>query len=100
MCRLTESVGFSLSPGVAVDVEGVAILGEAIDEGGDARGSGEDGAPGLEREIGRDDGGSFLVPAADDVEEEVCGSRVTREISDFVQDEQARLRVSAQPALE
>jgi hypothetical protein len=74
-----------LSPRVALDIEGVAVLGEAVDEGSDAGGSGEDGAPCLEGEIGRDDRAGAFVTATDDAVEEVPRTSVAREISEFVE---------------
>ena|SRR3981081_916351 len=44
---------------------------EAIDEADDAGSAREDGAPLLEGEIGGDDNRALLVPAADDVVEQV-----------------------------
>ena len=41
-----------LAPRVGVDHHLVAVLVEPIDEGGDAGGTGEHGAPLLEREVG------------------------------------------------
>jgi hypothetical protein len=62
---VVETVG--LAPRVGVDGETMAVLVEAVDEGDDAGGAGEDGAPLLEGEVGGDDRGALLVAAADDV---------------------------------
>jgi hypothetical protein len=62
----------ALSPGVAVDIEDVAMLCEAVDQGYDASGSGEDGAPFLEGEIGGDDRAGAFVPSTDDAVEEIA----------------------------
>jgi len=40
-----------VAPGVGVDVDAVAVLGEAVDEGADAGGARKDGAPLLEGEV-------------------------------------------------
>jgi len=86
-----------LSPRVALDVEGVAVLGEAVDEGSNAGGSWEDGTPGLEGEIGRDDGAGPFVTAADDAVEEVPGTSVARKISEFVEDQEVGRGVPFHP---
>jgi hypothetical protein len=85
---------WSLSPRVALDIESVAVLGEPVDERSDAGGSGEDGAPGLEGEIGRDDRAGAFVTATDDAVEEVPGTSVAREISEFVEDQNIGCGVS------
>ena len=71
----------TLSPGVAVDVEDVAVLGKAIDERDDTGGAWEDGSPLLEGEIRGDDRAHTLVAATDDAVEEIARARVTWEIS-------------------
>ena len=62
----------------------MAVLGEAIDEGDDAGGPGEDGAPLLEGEVRRDDRRDALVAATDDVVEDVGGAAVARQIAQLV----------------
>jgi len=49
-----------LSPGIRVDVDDVTVLSEAVDEGAEAEGVVEHGAPLLEGEIDRDDDGPGL----------------------------------------
>ena len=51
-----------VAPGLGVDVDDVAVLGEAVDEGDDAGGTREDGVPLLVGEVGGDEGGALLVP--------------------------------------
>src|ERR1700694_1442349 len=63
--------GLLVAPGVGVDVDDMAVLGEAVDEGCDAGSTGEDGAPLLVGEVGADDGGALLVAATDEVVEQV-----------------------------
>ena len=63
-----------VAPGVCVDVDDVAVLSEAVDERTEAWCVSEYGRPLLEREVRRDHDGTLLVPAADDVEEQVCGA--------------------------
>ncbi len=58
------------------------------DQSTDAGGSWKDGAPLLERQVGRDDGGFSFMPAADDVVEQVGRSTVAGEVAKFVEYEQ------------
>jgi len=44
-----------VAPRVGVDVDAVAMLGEAFDESAGTSGAGEDGSPLLESQVGRDD---------------------------------------------
>jgi hypothetical protein len=78
------------APGVGVDVDLVAVLGEAVDESDDAGGAGEDGAPLFEGKVGRDDRRAVLVAAADDFEEDVGGAAVAREVAELVEDQCCR----------
>src|SRR5215207_1581964 len=99
-CSLVESrqsfascgsfgLAFSSPVAVAVDEGDVSVVCEAVDEGDDAGGVGEDGAPVLEGEIGGDDEGSVpFVAAVDDLEEEVGGVIVVGEVADLVDAEQ------------
>ena len=65
-------------------------MSESIDEGNNASGTGKDGAPILEGEVGGDDGAGAFVATADDAVEEISGARVAREISEFVEDQDVR----------
>lgn len=89
-----------LAPGVGVDVDGVAVLGEAIDEGYDTRGAGKDGTPLLECEVGGDHRRALLVTTADDVIEEVGGAIVARQIPEFVEDQDVGSGIATETALE
>jgi len=75
-----------LAPGVGVDVDGVAVLGEAVDEGAEAGGVLEDRAPLLVGEVRRQDDRLLLVATADDVEEQVGCAAVAGHVAQFVQD--------------
>ncbi len=67
------------------DQSDVGVMSEAIDEGDDAGGVGEDGRPVFEGEIGRDEDRSILlVTGIDDLEEQVSGMIVVGEIANFV----------------
>jgi hypothetical protein len=76
----------AIAPGVRIDVDLVAVLGEAVDEGDDAGGAWEDSAPLLKGQVGGDDGRAVLVAAADDVEEDVGGAAVAGQIAQLVED--------------
>src|SRR6185437_12357072 len=89
-----------VAPGVGVDVDDVAVLGEAVDEGAEAGGVAEDGAPLLVREVGGDDDGAGFVPLAHDAEEQVGGARVAGDVAQLVEDEQVGLGVAAESALD
>src|SRR4051812_6415615 len=90
----------ALTPGVAVDIEGVTVLRESIDERYDASGAGEDGAPVLESEIGRDDRAGAFVATANDAVEEVSGASIAGEISKFVEEQKRRRRVALHASLD
>jgi hypothetical protein len=90
----------AVAPGVGVDVDLVAVLSKAVDEGDDAGGAGEDGAPLLEGQVGGDDRGSMFVAAADDVEEDVGRAAVAGQVAEFVKDQERRPGVPLEPALE
>jgi hypothetical protein len=82
--RVVTLEGMLVAPRIGIDVDLMAVLGEAVDECDDAGCSGEDCAPLLESEIGRDDRRALLVAPADDVEENVSGSAVAGQVTKFV----------------
>ena len=88
------------APGVGVNVDAVAVLGEAVDESADAGRTGEYAAQLLEGEVGGDDGGTVFVTAADDVVEDVGGAVVTGQIAELVEDEELWEEVALDAALE
>ena len=61
------------------------MVGEAVDQRGDAAGVGEDVGPFVEGEIGREDEGLLLVAPRDDLEEQVRGAGVVGEVADLVE---------------
>ena len=61
---------FGAQAGAVVQVEDVAVLGQAIDEGGGQRGVLEEGIPVGKAEVGGDEGGLFLVALLQEGEEE------------------------------
>src|ERR1700683_1058443 len=64
--------GGFLSPGLAIDVDHVAVLDEAVDERRDAGRARKHRAPLSKRQVGRDDNRPRFVPPTDDVVEQVC----------------------------
>jgi hypothetical protein len=60
-----------VAPGLAEDLDTMAVLGEAVDECNNTGGAREGGASLLEGQIRRNDCGALLVAAADDVVENV-----------------------------
>src|SRR5580693_3596753 len=89
-----------VAPGIGVDVDDVAVLGESVDEGAEAGGVSEDGAPLLVREVGGDHDRPRLVPLAHDAEEEVGGARVAGDVSQLVQDQEIGLGVAAEASFD
>src|SRR2546426_11445177 len=65
----------------------VGVMGEAVEEGGDAGGIGEDGVPLFGGFIGRQQDGLALVTVVNDFEEQVGGGGVVSEIATFVNDQ-------------
>jgi hypothetical protein len=79
----------------------VRMMDDAVDERDGRGGVGEDAGPGAERQVGRDHETFFLMPAADDLEEEVRVAAVVGQIPDLVHDQQRNLgAVEAQAAVE
>ena len=56
-----------IAPGLAEDLDAIAVLSEALDEGDDTGRARKRGAPLLECQVRRDDRRALLVAAADDV---------------------------------
>ena len=91
--------GVLLPPGVGVDVDDVAVLGEAVDESDDAGGAGEHGgAPLFEREVRGDDRRALLVATIDEGVEQVGGLAVARQVADLVEDQDVGRGVATEPA--
>jgi len=93
------SKGRLLPPGVGVDVDDVAVLSEAIDEGTQAGGVGEDVAPLLVGEVGGEDDGALLVTATDDPEEKIGCACIAGNVSELIEDEHVWGCVTLQAAL-
>ncbi len=93
-----EVVG--VAPGVGVDVDTVAMLCESVDQSNDTGRAGKDAAPLFEAQVGGDHSGAAFMSATDDVVEEVGGAGVAGQIPKLVQDQQIRVQVAFEPALE
>jgi hypothetical protein len=76
---------FADAVGSAFDQGDVRVMGEAVEESGDAGGVGKDGVPVLERAIRRQQRGVAFVAAVDDFEQQVSGVGIVGQISYFVQ---------------
>jgi hypothetical protein len=76
----------------------VGVEGDAVDDGGDQAGVGEDGAPFTEGQVGGDgDAGPFLA-FGDDLEEEFGAAGVDLDVAEFVEAEQVQAGVAAHDA--
>jgi hypothetical protein len=76
----------------------VGAVGDAVDDGGDEAGVGEDGALFAEREVGRDRGGGFFFSFGDDLEEQLSAFGVDLDVAGFVEAEQVQAAVAADDA--
>jgi len=73
----------------------VGVEGDAVDDGGDEAGVGEDGAPFAEGQVGGDgDGGAFFA-FGDDLEEQFGSPGVDVDVAEFVEAEQVEAAVAA-----
>jgi hypothetical protein len=70
--------------GIAFEQGDVGVMGEAVEESGDAGGVGEDGVPFLKAFIGSQDDGIAFVTVVDDFEQQVGGVGIVGEIPYFV----------------
>ena len=82
--RFLEAVAFAL------DGEDLGVVDEAIDQGDDAGGVGEDLAPFCERAVGGDHGALVLVTAADELEQQIGMAVGIGEVADLVDGQDSR----------
>ena len=72
---------------LALDVDHGTMLQNPIQDGGGNRNIGKNLTPPGEGLVGGEDGGGFLIPSGNELEEEVCALDIHREIAGFVDDE-------------
>src|SRR5262245_43328246 len=77
--------------GIAPDVDGDRVMQDAVEDGRGDYAVAEDLAPAPEALVAREDHRATLVATADELEEEIGSRAVDGQISDLVDDEQARL---------
>jgi len=77
-----------------VDVDEVAVLGEAIDEGHDAGRAWKDSAPLLVGQVGRDDGDLGFVATINDVAEKVGGATFAGQVPKLVENQDVRRQIA------
>jgi hypothetical protein len=82
----------------AFDRDDLRVVHETIDEGGGGGRVGEHGRPVGEGQVGRDREALLLVPAADDLEEQVGRPGVVGEIAHLVDDQEGRLAIVLETA--
>ena len=70
-----------VTPGLADNLDAVAMLREAIDERADAGGAWKNLAPLFVAEVGGDDRRAFFVAARQNIVEHVGGARITRQVA-------------------
>ena len=88
MARGGFQLAFPNAVGRAFDQGDVGVVGEAVEQGRDAGGVGEDGVPVFEGLVGGQQNRIALVAVVDDFEEQVGGVGVVSQISTFVNDQQ------------
>ena len=62
----------------------IGVMGEAVKQGGDGGGVGEDGVPVFEGAVGGQQQGAALVAAVDDFIKQIGGIGIIGEITDFI----------------
>src|SRR5208283_6141120 len=87
--RFGFHLAFSHAVGIAFEQGDIGMMGEAVQQRGDAGGVGEDGIPFLKGFVGGQDHGVAFVAVVDDFEEQVGGVGVVGQVTNFVKDEQA-----------
>ena len=78
---LLEPIGFAL------DRDDLGVVNQTVDQGDDAGGIGEDLTPLGEGSVGRDEGGFFLIAAANDLEQQVGVAIAIGKLTHLVHDQ-------------
>ena len=72
---------------LALDVDNGAVMQDTVQDGGGDGDVGKDLVPLGESLVGGKNGGRFLIPSGNELEEQVCTLYIHREIADFIDDE-------------
>ena len=72
---------------LTLDVDNSAVMQDTVQDGGGDGDVGKDLVPLGESLVGGKNGGRFLIPSGNELEEQVCTLYIHREIADFVDDE-------------
>src|SRR5208282_6458457 len=96
--RFGFHLAFPHAVGIAFQESDIGMMGEAVEQRGDAGGVGEDGIPFLEGFVGSQDHGIAFVAVVDDFEQQVGGVGVIGQVTDFVKHEQAGAGVETELA--
>ena len=72
---------------LALDVNDSAVMQDAVQDGGGDGDIGKDLVPLGESLVGGKNGGRFLIPSGNELEEQVCPLDVHGEVADLVDDE-------------
>ncbi len=98
--RSFTPLSLSLSVASSFDESDFGMMNEAIDKGRDTGGSRKNSGPIVEGEVGGDDDRPVFVTPRDDLKQEVGGSLVVGEVSDFIDAQESRFGVVLEPSLE
>lgn len=92
----------SVAPPVAVAADGndVAMMKQAVEDGGGHHRVSKDLAPFADGAVAGDEHAAALVAARHKLEEEVRGVWLERQVAEFVDDQELRLGTEAEPVLE
>ena len=75
-------------------------MGQPVDQRDRAGGIGKDRVPLLEGEVRRENDRLLFVAATDDLKEQVRRVRIVGEVADFIDGQDARAQIRAEPSLE
>ena len=98
--RLLGEFGFTLAIALALNGDDLGVMREAVDERDGTGRVWEDGVPVFEDQVRRHDDRALFVPTTDDLKQQVRRVGVIGQVSDFINGENLRARVGAQPTLE
>src|SRR5487761_1577441 len=84
---------FSNAVGSPLDQGDVGVVGEAVEEGGDTGGIGEDGVPVFESFVGGQQDGISFVAVVDNFKEQVGGMGVVSQVPTFVDHQKSGARI-------